>query len=346
MGTLRITGIIELNQFWPQSSSDADTTKMKLIVGDDSFEYREDGTTVFKKTLAFKNAVSKGQGTRPVINTSVRTGEKSITVRLQGVDAPELHYQASALKKDPAITAAQRKEYNDLNRKEKRQHFAESATVALMKHLKKFSKNGFVPVWFQSKVDKPFEVVDTYGRFVGEIMIGEDHNLNIWLLENGWCMPTFYTSMKKEEIETFLAAWKKGKTKKGRTSKSLIKDMNKFDWEMLYRLPGTVSDFKIGDDKGKTIMPKIFRRQVAWQTCKKAKVIAASTSFASFLKKKPDQLVLLNDFLLNGLTASRVFAIHHFINADGKLTKNPEDIILQEKAATMVDENNKKIETW
>ena len=205
MGTLRISGIIELNQFWPQSSCDADTTKMKLVVGDNSFEYREDGAAVFKKTMAFKNAVSKGQGTKPVINTSVRTGDKTITIRLQGVDAPELHYQAAALKANPAISSAQRKKYNELNRIEKRQHFAESATVALMKHLKKFAQNGAVAVWFESEVDKPFEVVDTYGRFVGDIIIGKE-SLNLWLLENGWCMPTFYTSMKKEEIENFLAA--------------------------------------------------------------------------------------------------------------------------------------------
>ena len=46
MGTLRIKGTIELNQFWPLGSSDADTTKMKLIVGEDSFQFKATGENV------------------------------------------------------------------------------------------------------------------------------------------------------------------------------------------------------------------------------------------------------------------------------------------------------------
>lgn len=346
MGTLRITGIIELNQFWPESSSDADTTKIKLIVGDDSFEYREEGSTSFKKTMVFKDAISKGQGSRPVIHTSAKTGEKTITVRLQGVDAPELHYQAAALKKSPDISDTERKKFNELNRIEKRQHFAESATVALMKHLKTFAATDTVEASFESNVNKPFEVVDTYGRFIGNIMIGEGHNVNTWLLEHGWCTPAFYTSMSKEEIEAFLAAWQKGRKVKGRTSKSIIKDSNKFDWNLTYRSPGSIPAFKIGEDRGKGIMPKIFRRQVSWQTCKKAKVITASTTFKTQLQKNPDQLILLKDFLANGLTSSTVFNLHDFIDAKGMIQKKPDELIFQEKPGTLVDKNNKKIERW
>ena len=91
MGILRIKGLIELDQFWPVGESDADTTKIKLLVGDNSFEYKETGTDSFKVTTAFKDAVSKGQGTTPVIKTRKKDGVQTITVRLQGVDAPELH---------------------------------------------------------------------------------------------------------------------------------------------------------------------------------------------------------------------------------------------------------------
>ena len=347
MGTLRIKGTIELNQFWPLGSSDADTTKMKLIVGDDSFQFKATGENDFKKTTVFHSAVSKGLVVKPVINTSKRDGVQSIIIRLQGVDAPELHYKAAPLKKSPEITDAKRKKFNELN-KERRQHFAESATVALAAHLKYYTKTELVDAVFDSEVDYPFEVVDTYGRFIGNIYIGDanENDLNTWLVENGWCTPAFYTSMSKEEIAIFLSAWLKGKKLNGRTSKSIIRDAGRFNWDLIYREVGTVESFAIRDDKGKAIMPKIFRRQVAWMVSKKAGVITSKTSFKAQLKKSPDQLVLLNEFIANGITASKVYALHDFITDEGRILKKPEEFVFQEKPGTLVEPTGKKIIDW
>ena len=347
MGTLRIKGTIELNQFWPIGSSDADTTKMKLIVGEDSFQFKATGDKIFKKTTVFNTAISKGLTVKTVINTSKKDGVQSIIIRLQGVDAPELHYKAAPLKKSPEITDAKRKMYNEIN-KERRQHFAESATVALAAHLKYYTTTESVDAVFESEIDHPFEVVDTYGRFIGNIYIGDanENDLNTWLVENGWCTPAFYTSMSKEEIAIFLSAWLKGKKVKGRTSKSIIKDATRFDWDLVYRAPGTLENFAIPEDKGKAIMPKIFRRQVAWMVAKKAGIITPKTSFNAHLKKSPDQLVLLNDFLTNGITASKVYALHDFITDEGRILKKPEEIIFQEKPGTLVEPTGKKIIEW
>lgn len=345
MGTLRIKGIIELNQFWPVGSSDADTTKIRLTVSADSFEYRKTGTSSFKKTAVFKDAISKGQGSKPAINTRASDGVQNITVRLQGVDAPELHYKAAPLKKSTGVSDAKRTAYNQLN-KERRQCFAESATVALAKHLKTYASNGVVKAVFESEVDHPFEVVDTYGRFIGNIKVGSNHDINVWLVENGWCTPAFYTSMSREEIETFLKAWDKGKKKTGRTSKALSFDAAKFDWKLLYRNPGTVTNFKSGDDKGKAIMPKIFRRQVAWMVSKKAKVTEAGTSFKAHLQKSPDQLVLLKDFMDQGLSSSPVHNLHDYVTGKAAITKKPEELIFQEKPGTLVNKAGKKITDW
>ena len=38
-GLLRVRGTIDLDQFWPTGSSDADTSKIKVTVGKDSFAY-------------------------------------------------------------------------------------------------------------------------------------------------------------------------------------------------------------------------------------------------------------------------------------------------------------------
>lgn len=228
MGTLRIHGIIDIVQFWPLGSSDADTTKIKLVVNTNSFEYRKTGSRKFYKTKAFVGAISRGQVSKEVISTSMKTGIQTITVRLQGIDAPELHYKAAPLKKSNDISDAERKKYNETN-KERHQYFAESATMALEKNLKKFTNsNGEIKAIYESEVNEPGDAVDTYGRFVSNVRIGS-HDVNTWLVENGWEHPAFYTSMSKEEIDVFLQAWVKGKKKTGRPGKSLSKDAGKFN---------------------------------------------------------------------------------------------------------------------
>jgi endonuclease YncB( thermonuclease family) len=344
-GTLQIKGTISLNQFWPTSSSDADTTKIKLFVDANSFLYRPDGSSNFKKTSVFDDAVAKGQGSGPVINTSKKDGAKTITVRLQGVDAPELHYRAAPLKSSSGASDDIRKRYNELN-KERRQHFAESATAALTKYLTKFAKDGIVQAVFESTVEHPYEVVDTYGRFIGNIKASGTSDINLWLVENGWCSPSFYSSMSAEEISAFISAWEKGRKLQGRTSQSLIKDADFFNENMLYREPGTVSAFTIGDDKGKTIIPKIFRRQVAWQLSLRAGITAAGTNFSSFLKQSPDELLLLKDFLAHDINSAKTRFLHDMIDSGNIILKGPEELVFKEKPGTLVNAAGDKITGW
>ncbi|MBS1575677.1 MAG: thermonuclease family protein [Bacteroidetes bacterium] len=348
MGTLRVHGTIDISQFWPAGTSDADTTKIKLIVNKNSFEYKEKGATKFSSIKLFNDAQSKGQVSKKVVTVSKKTGDQTITVRLQGVDAPELHYKAAPLKTSDNISTAERKKFNDLN-KERRQNFGETATVELKKHLEKFANpQGLITAVFETEVDAPSDVVDTYGRFVGNIRIGKSHIVNEWLVEDGWGHPAFYTSMSATEIQTFLALWKKGKKKKNRPGKFLSKDANNFDWALLYAEPkkNQPVPFTPGEDKGDVLMPKIFRRQVSWLVSKKAGVISNSTGFKTYLKKKPDQLVLLNDFLQNGVNSAQVFALDEFITADNKILKNPEEMVFKEKPSILVDPGGNKITKW
>ena len=348
MGTLRIRGEIDLIQFWPKGSSDADTTKIKLIVDKSSFEYKKDGAAKFSKTNVFNGAISRGQVSKEVITTSKKTGLQTITVRLQGIDAPELHYKAAPLKKSSTVTDAKRKKFNEIN-EDRRQCFAETSTFELARHLKQFANTkGIVNALFETMVNEPAEAVDTYGRFVGNVRVGSNHDINTWLVENGWGHPSFYTSMSKDEIETFLAAWETVKNKKNRPGKSISKNANDFDWDLLYRKPkaDVVIPFTTGEDKGKVLMPKIYRRQVSWLVSKEAKVITASTTFKAYLKKKPDQLALLNDFLTNGVSSAKIFALDEFVSADNKVLKNPEEFVFKEKPGILVDSSGNKIEKW
>ena len=84
-GLLRSAGQLEVAQFWSDGSSDADAVVVK--VNANSFEFSPDPMTKpFKLTKVFERAMVKGQHEKPAI----RGGK--ITVRLQGIDAAELHF--------------------------------------------------------------------------------------------------------------------------------------------------------------------------------------------------------------------------------------------------------------
>lgn len=120
-----------MQQFWPQRSSDADTTKILVTVGSDAFRFRPAPADPFHVTHVFEGAVVLGSVRKPAIDDKGR-----VTVRLQGVDAPELHYRPTAALKKKQQTAEQRELYLQWNL-EYRQYFAETATVAVHELLAK-----------------------------------------------------------------------------------------------------------------------------------------------------------------------------------------------------------------
>jgi endonuclease YncB( thermonuclease family) len=334
-GLLRIRGTIDLAQFWPTGSADADTSKIKVTVGKNAFSFAPDRKT-FKVTHALDKAIVKGAKKGPVIDTQSR-----VTVRLQGIDAPELHYKAAALKTNRAeVTETKRAAYNEANKTERRQYWAETATVALAKKLGGFG-SGAIACEAYSFVDHPYELVDTYGRVVGNIRVGTKFALdvNTWLAEEGWVYPTFYSSMSEQEITTLLEAAKKGK-KKGRVWKDLTDDTSKFKASLVYRKGGPIDEKK---DRGRILMPKLFRRQVAFEMERLAKVF--SGSFTDFLKARPDECFLTEDFLEQGLHSASTHRLHEFMKGQ-RFTKKPHDVVFKEKFSTVVDANGKRIEEF
>ena len=156
------------------------------------------------------------------------------------------------------------------------------------------------------------------------------------------------TKFTKKEIDGFLIAWTKGKAKANRPGISLSKDAVAFDWNLLYRRPNNEKPlvFKPGQDKGKVLMPKIFRRQVSWMIAKKAKVINNTTSFQNYLKSKPDDLFLLKDYLANVNKPVKKYFLHDFVSSGNKVLKNPEELVFKEKPAKLVTSKSKTITKW
>src|SRR4051812_36516887 len=91
VGLLEVEGTIEVKQFWPEGRSDADTTKVVVAIAPDAIRFRKNDTAPFQPTQVFDDAKVKGRtNTAPIKNGK-------LTIRLQGIDAPELHYQPSPL---------------------------------------------------------------------------------------------------------------------------------------------------------------------------------------------------------------------------------------------------------
>jgi endonuclease YncB( thermonuclease family) len=333
MGILRIRGSIELDQFWPQHDSDADTSKVKVHVAAGSFAFSRNGRT-YKTTRAYDNAFVRGASRDAVIENG------RITVRLQGIDAPELHYRAPALSRSRSgVTDAQRAAFNKENRTERRQHLAESATVALARKLAGYG-SGEIACQVVSLVEHPYEAVDTYGRFIGNLRVGSRFrtDLNLWLVAQGWALPTFYSSMTAEEIQALLAAAVKGR-KLGRVFAHLSGDTARFDRKLVYRGKGASP----APDEGPLLMPKLFRRQVACEMQKLAGVFRGT--FKTFLARSPDTCFLLDEFLEQSVHSAPLRALHDFLDGT-RFAREPHELVFREKFSSVVDADGNRVEEF
>ena len=89
MGTITARGTIDIAQFWPDGSSDADTANILVNVADGGVFYAPDGGNERDVTAVYKSAVAgqKKNSTNLANETLIKNGK--LKVRLQGIDAPE-----------------------------------------------------------------------------------------------------------------------------------------------------------------------------------------------------------------------------------------------------------------
>jgi len=335
MGLLRVSGTIDISQFWPSGDSDADTTKVGVTA--DSFKFQATPNGPFKKTTVFRNAKVVGRVAKPPIDLKGR-----ITIRLQGIDATELHYQPTLSKKPPP-TQAQRDAFKTANR-DFRQPFGESATLGLAAYLAKLSK-GPIACSVETRVDRPTDVFDTYGRFVGDIYVkvgGKTVDINHWLVEQGYAYPTFYTTMADDEINAVLAATVKGRKQKDRLWSRYEGDTSDFDPTLVYRKKGASPQ----PDPGKAVMPKLFRRRSAYYSEHEAGYTKGD--FRSYVKAqdKANVFYLTDDFLQNGVHSATVQFLSEHMDNGGAFGLTPDKLVFQEAKSKLVDAKGKEITKW
>ena len=334
MGLLRVKGTIDVRQFWPQGTSDADTAV--ILVGVDAFHFQAQPGGAFKTTHAFDGALLHGrQGAKAPIDSKGR-----VHVRLQGIDAPELHYQPSPLGKSLKATLPTSvvDAFRALSHKY-RQHWAESAAFALLNFMSQAGKQS-IACTVTTVVDEPTDVFDTYARLVGDIWL-EQQNVNLWLVRQGWVYPSFYDSMKPYEIKAVLKAWTTGKAK-GRVAKALASKVGTLDFQLLYR-SGAGMGVVSGADKGGVLYPKIYRRLVTWSAEKKAGV--TSNNFKQFVASGGDKYLRLADFLASGKNAKQ-YPLADVLGAGGRCNLRPERTVFVEDPNSQLKKDNKIVHAW
>ena len=332
-GLLEVSGTIDLNQFWPIGESDADTVKV-LLSGPDAFTFRSDSDSESRVTHAFEGAVVKGKTSTPAIKAG------HVTIRLQGIDAPELHYRPIA----PVInkirpTPEQRSAFNKVN-KNFRQKFGETATAELKNHLGK-AGNSPLHCVIRTAVDHPKDVFDTFGRLIGDVIItesGKEFNANLWLCEHGWAFPTFYSSMSREEIERLTALSEKAHKSHAGIWRFVSADLTEFDSSLVFR------DHGIPDaaaDAGHVILPKLFRRRSTFSGALAAKMV--SGNFKNYLQTEPDPCFETHDFLAAGRTKAKKRHLDEFVSEGGKFTIAAKDLVFAELPSRVVGADGKPV---
>lgn len=157
-----------------------------MTVAPDAIRFRENDTAPFQPTDVFEDAKVEGRTSAAPIKNG------KLTVRLQGIDAPELHYMPSLLSvaEKMGLPDARKQAYREVTHSY-RQFLGPTASKALHDFLSSSGEAALACRVF-THVDTPNEVFDTYGRLVGDIKVtvaGERVDIDYWLVEQGLCLP-------------------------------------------------------------------------------------------------------------------------------------------------------------
>ena len=331
-----ITGSLDLAQFWPDGESDADTTKLVVDVSPGAIRYQLPGESA-KPTSAYNGAFVKGFGQR---NLVIDKGK--MTVRLQGIDAPELHYQPQSMAK----TKYKGKPLGSLAGsglvKKYRQHQGETATVRLGKYLQTLGTSPLHCEFVTQLNDDqgPGDAIDKYGRFVGNIQVSSV-DVNLEILRRGWAIVALYNSMQNAEIADCISAGKVGLTATDGVLKYLTSTIGQFETSLLYRKNGSIES----EGTLKFIHPKIYRRQCTWWAYRKLGTFKSGLD--TFLGlSKDDVFFETKDFLDNGRVAAIQIPLEKMVKDGKKVVYSPDQVVFKDAPSTLYRDDGSPVTTW
>jgi endonuclease YncB( thermonuclease family) len=337
MGMLRVKGTIDIDQFWPTGKagnvlSDADTVHVQVDPAS-SFVYEGNVTRAFD--YAWVKTRKNKDGSQSPIYVIAKQGKPDahIKIRLQGIDAPELHYRV------------------DQKKQEVRQNWGKRTAFELRKFLKSRVSGTTIDCHVETLVKAPTDVFDVYGRFVGDIMIADGSTIvdvNHWLIEKGWAFPAHYNSAQIGEIEAINTLWAGAK-------KGFMKSIVKRATNDMYGLPaGAAGDnqAEAAKDKGPVALPKLFRRLVGFS--EKPQGAATLSDYLALPVNKRDLVIDLAVF--KTLTPAQrlnptkkigvpLIMLRKLVTDGNRLDRKPETLVFVEKPSVL-NNNKGKVTRW
>ncbi|MEK7403476.1 MAG: thermonuclease family protein, partial [Acidobacteriota bacterium] len=228
--------------------------------------------------------------------------------------------------------------------KKYRQHQAETATFRLAEFVGKLG-NSPLHCQFVTEVrdgEGPADAIDKYGRFVGNVLVGND-DINLAILRRGWAVVALYNSMTRSEIEDCLAAWKVGRAAPGGIARYLTKTIGAFNPKLTYR-GGAGAKFKLEGTR-KFIHPKLYRRQCTWWAYRTNGTF--KPGFDTFLTlSKHDVFYELAEFLDDAPYTAVQIPIEKMVEGGKKVVYRPEQVVFKDAPSTLYGADGKKLERW
>lgn len=313
MPRVELTGTVDPTQFWPRGESDADTVVVTVR------EVRVDG----QPTDILDGAYVLNHGeVQPV----VRGG--CVRVRLEGLDAPELHFPTT----EPEPRALANATF--------RQARGGQCAAALGEAL---GGEGLLRCRALTEVEMPGDVFDVYGRFVGEVIVDTSGpgtlNVNDWLLQNGYALPAIYTSASRGRAKKFVELAREAK-RFGRGVWRAYTDELYFDSKLVHRGTDRI------EERGAVVFPKLFRRMAVWRVRS-----GAGYGLRSWMaERRPgDRVVPLDSFLAQGTAGLETQDLASFVSDDGvrpRFEADPFRLAFVERAGTTYDREGRPLEEF
>lgn len=341
-GKVKITGKIYLDQFFSLGGrSDADT--LRLYVNPESVEFRKNEKaewqrrlTLFNKAYYFDEEVKSWK--KIVIKDRGRSDQEYIKIRLQGIDAPELHCLANQA--NLRLSSTHYRNFTSLNAIfEYRQHWGARAARELATFLnsESFTEEGvkFVKGYAISSVDTPSNLFDKFGRAVADIVIidrkNRDINLNQYIVRKGWAFPDYYDSMSNDEIEALIENNKDALNKPTGIRSSYTKELVPFNFNLFYQEEEEVQS-DIEKDKGPLNLPKFFRKQLDYEVLIKSgnkkdrESHPELRTLKNYIKYRGNECYKLEEFLEKRHCAKK-YSLSEFIDENGYMHTEPGSLV-------------------
>ncbi|MES0041881.1 hypothetical protein [Mesorhizobium sp. M0091] len=363
MGIVDIQGKVDVFQYWPHGSSDVDT--LKFIPDLASAQYVGDGASTnvgafFERGGTFQPD-DNNPGEEKFKSILRKAGGVSLSVRLQGIDAPETHYSPNYREgmfdgdyaKWIAKHIARQKSY--------RQPYGKLCTDLFANGLRTQlgigSFNSATPeVLVDAKVrilaDGIDGAVDVFGRVLGYVTLignGLEIVLNDHALTQGFAFCSFYGSMAIDEMKRLsdlFATHGEGGAQKSQLRSNVSGQLRDFEYELwtTKSMRDTDRDDNGADSfRSKCFDPKLFRRCIDWVGRKEA--LGESTALLDYMRSNDEDIVLLSDFVAakGDWNKSRKFALGFLIAKDGAFSYKTGEVVFESRPVEIVNDQHQPL---